>query len=262
MSTRIVQVDAFTGTPFRGNPAAVCVLPRPADEEWMQSVAAEMNLSETAFLHREGTVFRLRWFTPTVEVDLCGHATLASAHVLWEDGHLPRGERARFASKSGTLTADLCDGFIELDFPAGATSPAPAPEGLAEGLGVKWTFAGRTPFDYLVEVPTEAVLRALCPDMTALGRIDTRGIIVTARATTQGYDFVSRFFGPRAGVPEDPVTGSAHCALGPYWRSRLEKDDFLAHQASARGGDVRVTVVGDRVRLGGQAVTVLRGELV
>jgi len=262
MALRIVQVDAFTKTPFRGNPAAVCVLPEPRDERWMQSVAAEMNLSETAFLHREEGGFRLRWFTPTVEVDLCGHATLASAHVLWEDGHLARGERARFTSKSGVLTAEMRDELIELDFPAGPTSPTKAPRDLVEGLAVEIVFVGTTPFDYLVEVGSEEVVRALRPDMTALGRVDTRGIIVTARATTPGYDFVSRFFGPRAGVPEDPVTGSAHCALGPYWRSRLGKDVFHAHQASPRGGDVRVSVAGDRVKLGGQAVTVLRGELV
>jgi PhzF family phenazine biosynthesis protein len=262
MSLRIVQVDAFTSTPFKGNPAAVCVLPAPREEKWMQSVAAEMNLSETAFLHRDGSAFHLRWFTPTVEVDLCGHATLASAHVLWEDEHLPRGERALFASKSGSLSAETRDGLIELDFPAGPTSSTHAPADLIEGLGVGFTFVGTTPFDYLVEVASEEVVRGLRPDMNALARIDTRGIIVTARATTPGYDFVSRFFGPRSGVPEDPVTGSAHCALGPYWQSRLGKDVLLAHQASLRGGDVRVRVAGDRVKLGGQAVTVMRGELV
>ena len=264
MALRIVQVDAFTNTPFRGNPAAVCVLPGPADATWMQSVAAEMNVSETAFLHREEGAFRLRWFTPTVEVDLCGHATLASAHVLWEEGHLARGERARFATKSGTLTADAHaeSGFIELDFPASPTSPAPAPAELTSGLGASWSFVGTTPFDYLVELATEETVRKLRPDLTLLGRIPTRGIIVTARASSPGYDFVSRFFGPQSGVPEDPVTGSAHCALGPYWQSRLGKSAFVAHQASPRGGDVRVTVAGDRVKLAGQAVTVLRGELV
>ena len=261
MAPRIVQVDAFTNAPFSGNPAAVCVLPGPADPKWMQSVAAEMNLSETAFLHREGAGFRLRWFTPTVEVDLCGHATLASAHVLWEDGHLARGERARFASKSGALTADLRGEFIELDFPMSPTSPTHAPIDLTEGLGVPFKSVWTTPFDYLVEVASEDVVRALHPDITALTRIETRGVIVTARASTPGYDFVSRFFGPRAGVPEDPVTGSAHCALGPFWQARLEKDTFVAYQASARGGVVRVTVAGDRVKLAGQAITVLRGEL-
>jgi len=262
MSQRIVQVDAFTSRPFSGNPAAVCLLSAPAEEKGLKAVAGEMNLSETAFLHREGQGFRLRWFTPTVEVDLCGHATLASAHVLWEDGHLPRGETARFASKSGPLTAEMRDGIIELDFPASPTSPTAPPSDLTEGLGVDLKFVGTTPFDYLVEVASEEVVRGLRPDMAALARVDARGIIVTAQASTPGYDFVSRFFGPRAGVPEDPVTGSAHCALGPYWQSRLEKDAFLAHQASARGGDVRVKVASDRVKLGGHAVTVLRGELV
>ena len=228
----------------------------------MQSVAAEMNLSETAFLHREGDAFRLRWFTPTVEVDLCGHATLASAHVLWEEGHLPRGERARFTTRSGALTADARDGFIELDFPASPTVVAEPPKELTQGVGAPMTFVGTTPFDYLVEIADEQTVRALSPDLTMLGRIPTRGIIVTARAKTAGYDFVSRFFGPQSGVPEDPVTGSAHCALGPYWQSRLGKSAFVAHQASRRGGDVRVTCVGDRVKLAGQAVTVLRGELV
>ena len=262
MSLRIFQVDAFTSTPFRGNPAAVCVLTDPAAESWMQAVAGEMNLSETAFLHREGDGYRLRWFTPTVEVDLCGHATLASAHVLWEEGILPRDEQARFASRSGPLTAELHGGLIELDFPAGPTTAVRTPAELAEGLGVKLDFVGTTPFDYLVEVASEEVVRTLRPDMTLLARVDTRGIIVTARASTPPYDFVSRFFGPQAGVAEDPVTGSAHCALGPYWRAKLGKESFLAHQASARGGDVRVKVAGDRVKLGGQAVTVMRGELV
>jgi PhzF family phenazine biosynthesis protein len=261
MAQRIVQVDAFTNAPFSGNPAAVCVLPGPAEPAWMQSVASEMNLSETAFLHREGSGFRLRWFTPTVEVALCGHATLASAHVLWEEGFLARAERARFSSQSGLLTADLRGEFIELDFPASPTSPTHAPSDLTDGLGVPLTSVWTTPFDYLVEVGSEEIVRAIRPDITALTRIETRGVIVTARATTPGYDFVSRFFGPRAGVPEDPVTGSAHCALGPYWQARLGKDTLVAYQASARGGEVRVTVAGDRVKLAGQAVTVLRGEL-
>jgi PhzF family phenazine biosynthesis protein len=261
MVQRIVQVDAFTKTPFSGNPAAVCVLPGPAEPGWMQSVAAEMNLSETAFLHREGPGFRLRWFTPTMEVALCGHATLASAHVLWEEGFLAHGERARFSSKSGPLTADLRGEFIELDFPTSPTSPTQAPNDLTDGLSVPLTSVWTTPFDYLVEVGSEEIVRALRPDMTALTRLETRGVIVTARASTPGYDFVSRLFGPRAGVPEDPVTGSAHCALGPYWQARLGKDSFVAYQASARGGEVRVTVAGDRVKLAGQAVTVLRGEL-
>jgi len=254
-----VQVDAFTDAPFAGNPAAVCVLPGPADDLWMQAVAREMNLSETAFLHRETDAWRLRWFTPAVEVDLCGHATLAAAHVLWEDGHLPRGKAARFHTKSGALGADAKGEWIELDFPAVVAQPAEPPAGLLESLGVRGTVA-RNRMDYLVEVVDEAVVRRLAPDFTRLRRVETRGVIVTARAAPP-YDFVSRFFAPAAGVDEDPVTGSAHCALGPWWAKRLGRTQLLAYQASARGGVVRVSVRGERVGLGGQAVTVLRGEL-
>jgi PhzF family phenazine biosynthesis protein len=259
---RIVQVDAFTDTPFRGNPAAVCVLPAPRDEAWMQAVAREMNLSETAFLLRQADGFGLRWFTPAVEVALCGHATLASAHVLWEDAHLPPGEQARFHTKSGLLTADRAGDWIELDFPAKPEAPAPAPPGLAEALGVAPTYVGKNQFDYLVEVDSEETVRALRPDHTALARLPVRGVMVTSRSGTRGYDFVSRFFAPGSGIAEDPVTGSAHCALGPFWAARLGKTELVAYQASPRGGVIRVRVVGDRVKLGGQAVTVLRGELV
>jgi len=263
MGIRIVHVDAFTSTPFAGNPAAVCVLPAPRDEGWMQSVAQEMNLSETAFLHLEDDGFRLRWFTPAVEVDLCGHATLASAHVLWEDGHAPAGEEARFRTKSGLLTARRRDGWIELDFPATRAAPAPAPAGLAEALGLQRTprWVGRSRFDYLIEVDSEDTIRGLKPHFAALERVEARGTIVTSRAATPGYDFVSRFFAPRAGVPEDPVTGSAHCALAPFWSERLKKTEMMAYQASPRGGVVRVSLSGERVKLGGTAVTVLRGEL-
>ncbi|PYP67446.1 MAG: oxidoreductase [Gemmatimonadetes bacterium] len=263
MGIRIVQVDAFTSTPFAGNPAAVCVLPAPRDERWMQSVAQEMNLSETAFLHPEDDGFRLRWFTPAVEVDLCGHATLASAHVLWEDGHTPAGEEARFRTKSGLLTARRRDGWIELNFPATRAAPAPAPAGLAEALGLQGTprWVGRSRFDYLIELDSEDTIRALKPDFPALERVEARGTIVTSRAATPGYDFVSRFFAPRTGVPEDPVTGSAHCALAPFWSERLKKTEMIAYQASPRGGVVRVSLGGERVKLGGTAVTVLRGEL-
>jgi PhzF family phenazine biosynthesis protein len=261
VSLRIVQVDAFTALPFAGNPAAVCVLPGPRDEQWMQAVAREMNLSETAFLHREGDAWPLRWFTPTVEVALCGHATLASAHVLWQDGHLRAGEQARFQTKSGILTAGRRGDWIELDFPGTGPVAVTAPDGLTAALDLTPRYVGRTRFDYLVEIEDERDVRALRPDFAALERVDARGIIVTARATTNGFDFVSRFFAPRTGVPEDPVTGSAHCALGPYWQHRLGKSELLAYQASARGGVVRVHVVGDRVLLGGQAVTVLTGDL-
>jgi PhzF family phenazine biosynthesis protein len=261
VSLRITQVDAFTDTPFAGNPAAVCLLPAPRDEGWMQSVAREMNLSETAFLVRQADGYALRWFTPAVEVALCGHATLASAHVLWEDGHLPSVQQARFHTKSGLLTGDRAGEWIELDFPAKREEPAPAPDGLAEALGAAPKYVGRNQFDYLVEVDGEATVRSLKPDHAALAALPVRGVIVTSRAESPGYDFVSRFFAPGSGVPEDPVTGSAHCALGPFWQSRLGKSDFVAYQASPRGGVVRVRVLGERVKLGGKAITVLRGEL-
>lgn len=262
MGLAIVQVDAFTDTPFKGNPAAVCVLPAPRDEAWMQAVAREMNLSETAFLHPQDGGFALRWFTPAVEVALCGHATVASAHVLWTEGHLDRDRQARFHTKSGLLTADRRGDWIELDFPANPAAPATAPAGLATALGVEPKHVGKSRFDYLVEVDTEATVRTLAPDHAALARLPVRGVMVTSRADTPGFDFVSRFFAPGSGIPEDPVTGSSHCTLGPFWGERLGKREFVAYQASARGGVVRVRLEGDRVKLGGQAVTVLRGELV
>jgi PhzF family phenazine biosynthesis protein len=262
MGLAIVQVDAFTDTPFKGNPAAVCVLPAPRDEAWMQAVAREMNLSETAFLHPQDGGFALRWFTPAIEVALCGHATVASAHVLWTEGHLDRDRQARFHTKSGLLTADRRGDWIELDFPANPAAPAAAPAGLATALGVEPKHVGKSRFDYLVEVDAEATVRTLAPDHAALARLPVRGVMVTSRADTPGFDFVSRFFAPGSGIPEDPATGSSHCTLGPFWAERLGKREFVAYQASARGGVVRVRLEGDRVKLGGQAVTVLRGELV
>ena len=262
MGLWITQVDTFTNRPFAGNPAAVCVLPAPRDASWMRDVAREMNLAETAFLEARADGFGLRWFTPTVEVDLCGHATLAAAHVLWEEGHLPPGVAARFHTRSGLLTAERRGEWIELDFPATPERPAPSPAGLAEALGAEPRHVGRTRFDYFVELDSEATVRALRPDQGALAALPARGVIVTSRAAGDGFDFVSRFFAPASGIPEDPVTGSAHCALCPYWGVSLGKAQMLAYQASARGGVVRVRLAGDRVKLGGQAVTVLRGELV
>jgi PhzF family phenazine biosynthesis protein len=262
MALRMTQVDAFTDTPFRGNPAAVCVLPAPHDERVMQDVAREMNLSETAFLvRRPDGGFDLRWFTPTVEVALCGHATLASAHVLWDEGHLPPTEAARFSTKSGWLTCQRQGAWIEMDFPAKLEESAAPPAELGAALGASMKYVGKNAFDYLVEVDSEATVRALTPDHTTLRRLPVRGVIVTAAADSQGYDFVSRFFAPGSGIDEDPVTGSAHCALAPFWAARLGKTDMTAYQASPRGGVVRVGVRGDRVLLAGQAVTVLRGEL-
>lgn len=260
---RIVQVDAFTATPFAGNPAAVCVLPGPAAADWMQSVANEMNLAETAFAVRRGdSGYDLRWFTPATEVDLCGHATLASAHVLWEDGHLAAGTEARFHTRSGLLTARQAGEWIEMDFPAEPPNADPPPPGLLDALGVRAERTGHSArLDYrLVEVVDHDAVRRASPDFRALARV-ARGVIVTARARSDGIDFVSRFFAPALGVDEDSVTGSAHCALAPYWGARLGKDAMVGAQISARGGIVRVRVAGDRVILGGQAVTVMRGDL-
>ena len=262
MGIPLFHVDAFADEPFAGNPAAICLLAEAREAEWMQSMAAEMNLSETAFLLPEGDGYRLRWFTPTVEVELCGHATLASAHVLWETGALKPDEQARFHTLSGLLTAERRGEWIELDFPATPEEPAAAPAGLEQTLGAKATYVGKTRFDYMVEVESEMTVRGLRPDMARLAELPVRGVMVTSRASTPGWDFVSRFFGPQTGVAEDPVTGSAHCCLGPYWSKKLGKSEFVAFQASPRGGLVRVRLEGERVRLGGKAVTVLRGELV
>jgi PhzF family phenazine biosynthesis protein len=260
---RFTTVDAFADRPFAGNPAAVCLLSSPGDPEWMQQVAREMNLAETAFLVRRQDGFDLRWFTPTVEVDLCGHATLASAHVLWEEGQLQSAEAARFHTRSGVLTASRQDGLIWLDFPATPALPAATPielkRGLGESAGIK--YVGRTPFDYLVELGSETEVRSLAPDMSALAQLPVRGVIVTARSINGSHDFVSRFFAPAAGVAEDPVTGSAHCGLGPFWATRLGKKELVGYQASARGGTVWVRLEDDRAHLGGRAITVLRGEL-
>ena len=255
----MVQVDAFTSVPFAGNPAAVCVLAGSADENWMRNVAREMNLSETAFLHPEADGYRLRWLTPAVEVDLCGHATLASAHVLWEDGHLAPGTVARFHTRCGLLTCEKKGDWIEMDFPAKLEQTVEAPPQMAEALGAEIKYVGKNQFDYLVEVADEQTLRGITPNHHLLRQLPVRGVIVTARGDQ--YDFVSRFFAPGAGVDEDPVTGSAHTALAPFWGARLGKSEMTAFQASARGGVVKVRLAGDRVILCGQAVTVLRGEL-
>lgn len=262
MGLPIVQVDAFTDTPFLGNPAAVCVLPGPREEDWMQQVAREMNLSETAFLYQRDDGFDLRWFTPATEVPLCGHATLASAHVLWEAGHLAPEATARFHTRSGLLTATRHDTWISLDFPALPPEEVPAPEALWQALPVTPLWVGKNRAAYLVHVASEDIVRTLQPDFAMLATLPVQGAIVTSRATTAGYDFVSRYFAPRAGINEDPVTGSSHCCLTPFWSQRLGKDHMVAYQASARGGVLRVQMQGGRVILSGQAVTVLRGELV
>lgn len=262
MTNPIYQVDAFTNQPFKGNPAAVCLLTQPEPDDWMMAVAAEMNLSETAFLLKEQEAYRLRWFTPKTEVKLCGHATLASAHVLWESGLLAAHEAALFDTLSGRLTATKRGDWIEMDFPTRIQEPAEPIEGLLEALGVvRAQFVGKHVATYLIEVASEAEVRDLQPDFHLLAKLAVRSVIVTARSETAEFDFVSRYFAPAVGINEDPVTGSAHCHLAPYWGKKLGKSEMTGYQASARGGVVRVRNTGERVMLCGQAVTVLVGEL-
>jgi PhzF family phenazine biosynthesis protein len=262
VSVAFTKVDAFAAAPFAGNPAAVIVLPKAADEQWMQNVAREMNLSETAFLvRREDGSYDLRWFTPSVEIALCGHATLASAHALWESNALGASETARFHTKSGLLTAVRDAGWIELNFPATPAAEAPAPSGLIEALSVAPIFVGKTRFDYLVEVDSEDAVRTASPDFTRLRTLPVRGVMITSAASTSNVDFVSRFFAPGSGIDEDPVTGSAHCCLTPYWSQRLGRTSLVARQLSARGGELRVRLDHDRVRMAGQAITVMRGDV-
>jgi len=262
MGITIYQVDSFTDKPFSGNPAGVCIMDELQDDGWMQNVAREMNLSETAFLLKQAEGYNLRWFTPAVEVELCGHATLASAHMLWEIGLLETGENAIFHTLSGLLTAIQRGKWIEMNFPATYEKQTIAPSGLIESLGVPVKYTGKNQFDYLVEVESEDIVSSVKPDFGLLQSVAARGVIVTSLTDSDEYDFVSRFFAPGVGVNEDPVTGSAHCCLSPFWSKRLGKDELVGYQASSRGGVVKVRCAGDRVFLSGQAVTVLRGELV
>jgi PhzF family phenazine biosynthesis protein len=260
---KIYTVDAFINkNKFTGNPAAVCLLSEPAEEQWMQQVAAEMNLSETAFLspHRNG--YNIRWFTPTTEVDLCGHATIASAHILYETGNISPNETIVFHSKSGYLQAKKNNDWIELDFPATPEEPATLLPSMMMALCITARYVGQSKFDYLVEVESEKIVREMKPDFNILRTIPCRGVIVTAKSDSKEFDFISRYFAPAYGIDEDPVTGSTHCCLAPYWSKQLAKTEFTAFQASSRGGILHVKLQGDRVILGGQAVTVLKGELV
>jgi predicted PhzF superfamily epimerase YddE/YHI9 len=261
VSVALFHVDAFASAPFTGNPAAVCLLDAPVDDQWMQGVAAEMNLSETAFVRQRGNGFELRWFTPSTEVELCGHATLASAHVLWESGILDLGAAAEFHTRfRGRLRAERAVGeTIELDFPSDPPAPAPLPDGMVEALAVEPRNTARARVGYLVEVASEEVVRALGPDFSRLASFES--VVVTSAGASQPHDFVSRYFAPRYGIDEDPVTGAAHCALAPYWAERLGRDTLVGYQASSRGGSVAVRLAGDRMILGGRAVTVARGEL-
>ena len=257
---KIYQVDAFTDKIFKGNPAGVCILPGLAGKQWMKDIAMEMNLSETAFFYRQDNGFNLRWFTPEIEVDLCGHATLASAHILWETGVLKIENEAVFFTKSGRLSARKDGEYIILDFPTEKDLQIETPEELKKSLKVPILYTGRNRMDYIVEVDNEETVRSLAPDFEIMKRLNTRGVIVTSRSANPEYDFVSRFFAPGFGIPEDPVTGSAHCCLGPYWKKRLGKDELTAYQSSKRGGILKVTTNKDRVYIGGKAVTVFCAE--
>ena len=266
MSCAVYHVDAFTSTAFAGNPAAVCLLPTAREDAWLQAVAAEMNLSETAFLrpHPDGG-YRLRWFTPTHEVDLCGHATLAAAHVLWTEGLRAPEAPARFETASGPLSAARDGDWITMDFPTDAPRPTEPSADLLDGLGVDDpVYTGRSDRDVVVHLPSADAVRGLDPALPTLAALEGRGVVVTAAADAPDVDFVSRFFAPGVGVPEDPVTGSAHCALGPYWADRLGRTALVGRQVSARGGTVRVALTApdaDRIDLSGRATTVLRGRL-
>lgn len=261
MGTPLFHVDAFASAPFTGNPAAVCLLREPAEPAWMQAVAREMNLSETAFLVPAGDEIALRWFTPTTEVDLCGHATLASAHVLWETGVLSSSTAARFQTRSGLLLARQDGALVELDFPTNPSLPVDVPPEASAALGTTPCAAVRSGNFLLFELESEEEVRALHPDLHLLRAIDALIVLVTARSSSTEYQVISRCFAPRVGIDEDPVTGSAHCVLGPYWAPVLTTSSFTAFQASARGGLVRVRVGQDRTYIGGAAVTIFRGEL-
>ena len=258
---KIYQVDAFTSIVFSGNPAAVCILEKSPDETWMQSLAAEMNLSETAFLFPVENGYDLRWFTPASEVDLCGHATLASAHILFQDGYVGPDAVIRFFTKSGELNVSQTGQGLEMDFPAEPVHEMPAPPVLLRALGVTPVYCGQNRLDILLQLQSEQDVRNAEPDFAALAEIPVRGMMITAASGHEKYDFVSRYFAPREGINEDPVTGSAHCALGPFWADILKKTDLTGYQASKRGGVVQVQVAGERVKLTGSAVTVFKGDL-
>ena len=257
MRLRIFQIDAFADAVFGGNPAAVCPLDSWLADATLQAIASENNLSETAFFAPANGAYALRWFTPLAEVDLCGHATLASACVVFD--HLrPDADAVAFETRSGRLEVTRCDDELAMDFPALATHPVAPPSELLAGLGAE-PAAVFADMDYLALFESEAAIRAMAPDMAALARLDRRGVIVTAPG--ESADFVSRFFSPRLGVPEDPVTGSAHCMLAPFWAERLGKATLHARQVSERGGTLHCRVAGDRVLLTGRAVQYLEGMI-
>ncbi len=254
-------LNAFTDQAFKGNPAAVCLLSEEKDSGWMQSIAKEMNLPVTAFINRFKNDFYLRWFTPSTEIPICGHGTLASSYYLWEKGFVKKEKPILYHTKSGVLKAQFIDGWVQLEFPSILEEKTIAPDLLLRALGVEPIYVGENKLDYLVEVASENIVRNLKPSIDLIAQLPVRGVIVTSHSNSNEFDFVSRFFSPAQGLSEDYVTGSAHCCLGPYWKSKLQKSDFTAYQASERGGILKVKVIDDKVLLSGKAVTVFEGHL-
>ncbi|MBN6188832.1 PhzF family phenazine biosynthesis protein [Aneurinibacillus sp. BA2021] len=253
-------INTFTEQPFRGNPAAVCLLNEEKDDKWMQTVAKEINLPTTAFIHYSHHEFYLRWFTTSTEIPICGHGTMASANFLWEKGLIDKGKTISFQTKSGVLRAQLIDGWIQLQFPAIPEEKINNPELLLTALCVKPIYVGKSKLDYLVEVESEEIVRSLKPNIDILAQLPVRGVIVTSKSKTSEFDFVSRFFSPSQGIIEDYVNGSSHCCLGPYWKNKLNKNEFIAYQASERGGILKVRVLDNEVFLSGQAITLFDGK--
>ncbi|TDL84755.1 PhzF family phenazine biosynthesis protein [Vibrio vulnificus] len=254
-------INTFTDQPFKGNPAAVCLLTGEMDSEWMQRMAKEINMPVTAFIHFHKAEWQLRWFTPSIEIPICGHGTLASSFFLWGKGYVSRDRPIVYQTKSGLLTARFVDGMVQLEFPSLIEQETAAPELLIKALGVVPVYVGQNKWDYLVEVQSEEIVRNIKPDIDSIAQLPIRGIIVTSRSDSSEYDFVSRFFSPAQGLDEDHVTGSAHCCLGPYWKRKLDKSIFIAYQASERGGLLKVEVTEDTVKLSGHAVTIFEGNV-
>lgn len=259
---KIFQVDSFTSEPFKGNPAAVCILKEEKDDNWMQNVAKEMNLSETAFIYKYRDGYNLKWFTPACEIDLCGHATLATAHILWEAKYEEKESEIKFYSNSGLLIAKSVSGMIRLDFPLLDITKEEVPVELIDALKIKPTFTGTSGPNFFIEVETEKEVYSLMPDFNSIAKLDKQGVIVTSKSNNNTYDIISRYFAPKEEINEDPVTGSAHCSLANYWMKKLNKNYIKAYQASERGGRIDVEINGDRVYLYGNAITIFRGELV
>jgi PhzF family phenazine biosynthesis protein len=257
----IVQIDAFTSEAYKGNPAAVCLMKGPGNEQWMRHVAREMNLSETAFLYPIKGGYHLRWLTPTSEVDMCGHATLATAHFLYEQGHEPKNKEIAFKVRAGWVSASKEGELITLNFPVNRPKKVKTPATLAKALGAKPKYVGVYPNAYLVEFASAKTVRELKPDLTALEKLSKAKICVTAKSDSKKYDFISRLFAPKLGIPEDPVNGNSHTALTPYWGTILNRDSLRSYYASARGGEIFVRLEGDRVRISGKAVTVMHAKL-